>query len=198
MKRIVLASGNRGKLAEIREALAGSAMQWIAQNELGIADAEECGLSFVENALIKARHAAKISGLPALADDSGLIVPALNGAPGLTSARYAGSHGDADANNRKLLAALADMAQNQRQAHFICVVVLLRHADDPAPFICQAQWHGRILDSPQGHQGFGYDPLFFDPVLNATAAELDSTVKNRVSHRGKALASLRAALALAG
>ncbi len=194
MKRIVLASGNRGKLVEIREILADNTIEWVAQSELGISDVEECGLSFVENALIKARHAAAASGLPALADDSGLIVAALNGAPGLTSARYAGTHGDAAANNRKLLAALADTAEDQRGAYFICVIVLLRSANDPAPLICQAQWHGRILESPRGERGFGYDPLFFDPVLNAAAAELDAATKNRVSHRGKALDQLRAAL----
>ena len=196
MKRIVLASGNRGKLAEIREILAGGAIECIAQSELGIDDAEENGLSFVENALIKARHAANASGLPALADDSGLLVDALGGAPGLISARYAGVHGDATANNRKLLQALADVPAHLRTAHFFCVVVFLRSAADPAPIICQGRWHGKILESPRGVNGFGYDPLFFDPKLGAGAAELDASVKNQVSHRGQALAQLRQALAM--
>ena len=189
--RIVLASSNAGKLAEMREILAGSRVELIAQGELGIADADETASTFVENALLKARHAARLSGLPALGDDSGLCVDALGGAPGLYSARYAGAHGDATANIAKLLGALRDVPDGQRGAHFHCTIVLLEHADDPAPLIAEGRWHGRILHAPRGRMGFGYDPVFFDPELNAGAAELDAGVKNGVSHRGKALARLR-------
>lgn len=194
MHRLILASGNRGKLAEIREILAGSQFDCVAQSELGINDIEESGATFVENALIKARHASAASGLPTLADDSGLLVDALNGAPGLISARYAGVHGDTPANNLKLLQALKDIPASARTAHFFCVVVLLQHPEDPAPIICQGRWHGRILEAPRGERGFGYDPLFFDPKLNASAAELSNAIKNHVSHRGQALTQLKQAL----
>jgi XTP/dITP diphosphohydrolase len=189
--RIVLASGNRGKLAEIRDVLADTGIELIAQSELGIADAEETGATFVENALIKARHAARVSGLPALGDDSGICVDALGGAPGLVSALYAGVHGDSTANIAKLLGALEGVDDAQRTAHFHCTLVLLRAADDPAPLIAEGRWHGRILQAPRGNNGFGYDPIFFDPVLGAGAGELDPDVKNRVSHRGQALGHLR-------
>jgi len=188
--KIVVASGNTGKLAEIREIL-DTNVELIAQRELGIADADETGSTFVENALLKARHAARISGLPALADDSGICVDALGGAPGLISALYAGRHGDNAANNAKLLDALRDVPDAQRSAHFHCTLVLLRHADDPAPLIAEGRWHGRILHAPRGANGFGYDPVFFDPLLNQGAGELEPAVKNRVSHRGQALAKLR-------
>jgi XTP/dITP diphosphohydrolase len=187
--KIVVASGNAGKLAEIREILAG--FQLIAQRDLGIVDAEETASTFVENALIKARHAARVSGLPALADDSGICVDALGGAPGLISAIYAGRHGDNAANNAKLLDALRDVPGEKRTAHFHCTIVLLRSADDPAPLIAEGHWHGRILHPARGNNGFGYDPVFFDPVLGQGAGELDPAVKNRVSHRGQALARLR-------
>src|SRR5262249_52329481 len=144
-----------------------------------------------ENALLKARHAARASGLPALGDDSGICVDALGGGPGLYSARYAGMHGDAAANIAKLLAALRDVPDAGRGASFYCVVVLLRHADDPAPLIAEGRWHGRILHTPRGSGGFGYDPVFFDPALGAGAAELDAATKNRISHRGQALTRLR-------
>jgi XTP/dITP diphosphohydrolase len=189
--RIVLASGNRGKLAEIRDVLADTGIELIAQSELDIADAEETGATFVENALIKARHAARVSGLPALGDDSGICVDALGGAPGLVSALYAGVHGDSTANIAKLLGALEGVDDAQRTAHFHCTLVLLRGAADPAPLIAEGRWHGRILPAPRGNNGFGYDPIFFDPVLGAGAGELDPDVKNRVSHRGQALAHLR-------
>jgi len=188
--KIVVASGNTGKLAEIRTIL-GANVELIAQRELGIADADETGSTFVENALIKARHAARIAGLPALADDSGICVDALGGAPGLISALYAGRHGDNAANNAKLLAALREIPDEQRAAHFHCTIVLLRKPDDPAPLLAEGHWHGRILHAPRGNNGFGYDPVFFDPVLGQGAGELDPAVKNRVSHRGQALARLR-------
>ena len=189
--RLVLASSNAGKLIEIREVLAGLGLDLISQAELGIGDAEETATTFVENALLKARHAAARSGLPALGDDSGICVDALNGAPGLYSARYAGPHGDATANNAKLLDALRSMPETRRGAYFYCVVVLVRTADDPAPLIAQGRWNGRILHAARGSGGFGYDPVFYDPRLGAGAAELDATIKNRVSHRGQALAQLR-------
>jgi XTP/dITP diphosphohydrolase len=191
MRRIVLASGNVGKVAEIREIL-GDDFELIAQSDLGIDDVEETATTFVENALLKAKNAARVSGLPAIGDDSGLCVDALNGAPGLYSARYAGEHGNAAANIAKLLEALRGLDDKKRTAHFHCSVVLVAHADDPAPIIAEGRWDGRILDAPRGNRGFGYDPIFFDPVLNVGAGELDPVVKNRVSHRGKALARLRA------
>ena len=190
--RLVLASNNRGKLAEMRGILADLEIDLVAQADLGIDDIEETGATFVENALLKARHAARVSGLPALGDDSGLCVDALGGAPGLYSARYAGGHGDAAANIAKLLDTLRDVPPQARSAYFHCTIVLLRSADDPAPLIAEGRWHGRILDAPRGSGGFGYDPVFLDPALGASAAELDPPTKNRVSHRAQALARLRA------
>jgi XTP/dITP diphosphohydrolase len=189
--RLVVASSNQGKLVEIREVLAGLHIELVAQGDIGIGDADETASTFIENALLKARHASRLSGLPALGDDSGICVDALGGAPGLYSARYAGAHGDAAANIAKLLAALRDVPDSARSANFYCVVVLLRHADDPAPLIAEGRWHGRILAAPRGSGGFGYDPVFFDPLLGRGAAELDAATKNRVSHRGQALAQLR-------
>lgn len=189
--RIVLASGNPGKLAEMRQILADAGIELVAQGELGIADVDEIAPTFVENALLKARHAARTSRLPALGDDSGLCVDALNGAPGLISARYAGRHGDSAANIAKLLDALRDVPDPQRGAHFHCSIVLLAHADDPAPLIAEGRWHGRILHAPRGERGFGYDPVFLDQANNLSAAELDPLIKNRISHRGQALALLR-------
>ena len=188
---IVLASGNRGKLVEMREILGDFGVELVAQGDLGIGDIEETGATFVENALLKARHAARMSGLPALGDDSGLCVDALGGAPGLYSARYAGAHGDASANIAKLLDALRDVPGEQRGAHFHCTIVLLRSADDPAPLIAEERWHGRILHAPRGANGFGYDPVFLDIEHGRSAAELDAATKNRISHRAKALALLR-------
>jgi XTP/dITP diphosphohydrolase len=194
--KLVLASSNPGKLAELRELLAGSGIEPHAQSEFGIGDVEETGLSFIENALLKARHAARISGLPALGDDSGLCVDALGGAPGLYSARYAGTHGDADANIDKLLAALADVPDERRGAHFHAVLALLRHADDPQPIIAEGSWHGRILRTRRGDGGFGYDPVFFDAELGKSAAEFEPALKNRISHRGRALTALQDKLQL--
>lgn len=194
-QRIVLASSNRGKLAEFNALLADSGFEVVAQASLGIDDAEETGLTFVENALLKARHAAQASGLPALADDSGLCVDRLHGAPGLYSARYAGGHGDSAANNVKLLREMDGVSVEQRGAFFLCALVLLRRADDPTPLIVEGRWHGRVLDAPRGAQGFGYDPLFLPHGQQVSAAELDPALKNRLSHRGQALAALQARLA---
>jgi XTP/dITP diphosphohydrolase len=193
VRRIVLASSNAGKLAEIREVLSGTGIELVAQSDLRIADADETGITFVENALIKARQAARVSGLPALGDDSGLCVDALDGAPGLHSARYAGVHGDARANIDKLLAALREVPRERRTAHFHCTLVLITRADDPAPLIAEGRWHGRVLDAPRGVRGFGYDPVFADDV-HGPAGELEPALKNRISHRGIALARLRALL----
>jgi XTP/dITP diphosphohydrolase len=189
--RIVVATGNAGKLAEIRELLGDSTFELVVQGELGIGDAEETASTFVENALIKARHASRSSGLPALADDSGLLVDALDGGPGLHTARYAGPDASAADNIAKLLAALDGVPDADRGAHFYACVVLLRHADDPRPLIGEGVWAGRILRSPCGSSGFGYDPVFFDRERNASAAELDSALKNRISHRGQAIAAIR-------
>lgn len=192
--RLVLASHNAGKLAELRDLLAGSGIEVVAQDAFGIGEIEETGLSFVENALLKARHASAISGLPALADDSGLCVDALNGAPGLHSARYAGTNGDSQANIDTLLEALSHVPEDKRQAHFHCSLVLLRHRADPAPWVCEGRWHGRILRTPHGTGGFGYDPIFLDIVSGRSAAELSRSEKATISHRGKALLQLVAAL----
>lgn len=192
-QRVVLASNNKGKLRELGELLAGHHTQIVLQGELNIPDAVEDGLSFVENAIKKARHAARLSGLPAIADDSGLEVDALNGAPGIYSARYAGGGGDA-ANNAKLLQELVDVPEDRRSARFQCVMVYMRHAEDPTPLICQGTWEGVILREPQGDNGFGYDPLFFVPGEASTAAELPAEVKNAQSHRGQALRALVAAM----
>jgi len=193
--RVVLASGNVGKLAELGALLSGSGIELVPQSALGIADPAEDGHSFVENALIKARNAARRSGLPALADDSGLIVDALGGAPGLISAHYAGVHGDAAGNIAKLLHDLREVPPERRTARFYCCLVLLRHAEDPQPLIAEGQWPGFLLDAPRGTDGFGYDPVFFDPSIGLAAAEMPPEVKNPISHRGRALAVLKARLA---
>jgi XTP/dITP diphosphohydrolase len=193
--RLVLASGNAGKVVELEQLLAGTGVQLVPQATLGVTDADETGLTFVENALIKARHAARITGLPALADDSGICVDALDGAPGLYAARYAGTHGDGAANNAKLLRELDGVPAEKRTAYFIAVLVVLRHADDPAPLIAEGRWHGRILEAPRGVGGFGYDPLFLPDGHDLGAAELDPALKNRLSHRGQALEVLRARFA---
>jgi len=190
MQRIVLASNNKGKVREIAQLLADKNLQVVPQSEFNIPDADETGLSFVENAILKARHAAKLSGLPAIADDSGLEVDALNGAPGIYSARYAGNGATDAENNQKMLTALADTADEARTARFQCLMVFMRHAEDPTPIICQGTWEGRILRQPQGENGFGYDPLFLVPEKNCSSAELPAEVKNAMSHRGKALQAL--------
>lgn len=192
MNKLVIATGNAGKLRELQSLLAPLAIEVISQKSLDIPDADETGLSFVENALIKARHAAAISGLPALADDSGLCVDVLHGAPGIYSARYAGvGANDAD-NNHLLLQNLLPFRADSipLTARFVCVLVMVRHAEDPLPLICQGIWEGEILSAPRGVDGFGYDPLFWVPELHASSAELAPGVKNRASHRGKAMDKL--------
>ena len=170
--------------------MAGFPFEIVPQSLFGTPEVEETGLTFVENALLKARHAAQHTGLPALADDSGLVVDALGGAPGIYSARYAGPGAGDQANMDKLLQALAGVSAEQRSGRFVCALVLLHHAADPTPIICQASWEGMILTEPRGTHGFGYDPVFFVPDQNRTAAELDPASKNRLSHRGRALAEL--------
>ena len=188
MKRLVLASNNAKKMKELDALLAPLGFEVIAQGSLGIPEAEEPHVTFVENALAKARHAARHSGLPALADDSGLCVRVLGGAPGVISARYGGEPKSDARNNEKLLAELA--CQADRAAHFVSVLVLVRHADDPQPLIAEGEWHGEILPALRGDGGFGYDPLFYLPEFGKTAAELDAATKNRVSHRGRAMQQL--------
>jgi XTP/dITP diphosphohydrolase len=191
---IVLASNNAGKVREIGQLLAGARIQVVPQREYGVGEVEETGLSFVENAIIKARHAAQISGLAAIADDSGIEVDALRGAPGIYSARYAGAGASDEANLIKLLADLDGLPDAERSARFQCVLVYLRHAADPMPLICQGTWEGQILTAPRGAHGFGYDPIFFVPTHGCSSAELDPAIKNELSHRGQALRQLRAAL----
>jgi XTP/dITP diphosphohydrolase len=187
---VVAATGNRGKLAEFAAILGGSGLRLRAQSEFGVADADETAPTFVENALLKARHAARATGLAALADDSGLCVDALGGAPGLYSARYAGRHGDDAANTAKLLADMDGVADAARGATFHCTIVLLAHADDPRPLVVEGRWRGRILRAPRGDGGFGYDPVFLDPASGLSAAELPAAAKNAASHRARALARL--------
>ena len=189
---LVLASHNAGKLKEL-QALLGDRVRSIG--EFSTVEPEETGLSFVENAILKARHAARISGLPALADDSGLAVDALGGAPGIYSARYAGGAGDA-ANNAKLLDVLRDVPDEQRTAQFVCALALVRHAEDPLPILCEGLWHGSILHAARGEHGFGYDPLFWVPERECSSAELPPAEKNQLSHRARAMAQLRARLGL--
>ncbi|MCI2262755.1 RdgB/HAM1 family non-canonical purine NTP pyrophosphatase [Xanthomonas indica] len=193
--KLVLASSNAGKLEELHALLDDVGVDLIAQSTLGVSDADETGLTFVENALLKARHAARVTGLPALADDSGICVDALHGAPGLYSARYAGEHGNAQANIDKLLDALRDVPDAQRGAHFYCVLVLLRHAEDPQPLLVEGRWRGRIARARAGTGGHGYDPVFLDPDHGQTAAEMPLALKNRISHRAIALQQLRQRLA---
>ena len=189
-KRIVLASNNAGKVREINQLLENSGIEVIPQAQFDIEDAVEDGLTFVENAIIKARHAAKLSCLPAIADDSGIEVDALNGAPGIYSARFAGEGSSDEENLHKLLREMQDIPEAKRGARFQCLMVYMRHAEDPTPIICQGTWEGRILTTPQGENGFGYDPVFFVPEQNCSSAELDAATKNSLSHRGKALQQL--------
>lgn len=193
-QRIVLASSNKGKVKEFSELLAERDVSVVPQSDFAVPDADETGLTFVENAILKARNAAMHTGLAAIADDSGLEVDYLNGAPGIYSARYAGHDGGSAANNTKLLEALADVPAERRNARFQCLLVYLRHAEDPTPLICQGTWEGRILTSAQGDAGFGYDPLFYVPDEGCSAAELPASRKNELSHRGQALRCLLAAM----
>lgn len=190
--RVVLASGNAKKLRELGAILADVGFELIPQGELGVADADETGATFVANALIKARSASAATGLPAIADDSGIAVAALDGRPGVYSARYAGEGADDAANNTKLLSELAGI--DDRRAAFHCVIAFVRSADDPDPVLCEGRWDGQILDAPRGHNGFGYDPLFYVPSHGCSAAELEPSEKHRISHRGQALAKLKSAL----
>ena len=194
-RTLVAATGNRGKLAELERLLDGLGWEVVAQSAFGVEPPPEDGLTFVENALIKARHAAERTGRPALADDSGIVVDALGGAPGVHSARYAGEGGGDAANNEKLLRALAGVAEAERTARFECAVVWLRDPRDPVPLIARGTWAGRVLEAPRGTSGFGYDPLFLDPATGCTAAELSPECKDALSHRGQALRALRAMLA---
>lgn len=194
MKELVLASHNAGKLREL-QALLGDSVIIRSISEFSEVEPEETGLTFIENAILKARNACKVSGLPALADDSGLTVDYLHGAPGIYSARYSATGGDAG-NNQKLLEALKGVADEQRSAQFICVLALLQHADDPLPIICEGRWQGRILHAAQGEQGFGYDPLFYVAEQQCSSAELPSALKNQLSHRAQAMQLLKKQLSL--
>jgi XTP/dITP diphosphohydrolase len=188
LRRLVLASNNAGKIREIRAILAPLNIEVVPQSDYGVTEAEEPHGTFIENALVKARHAAALTGCAALADDSGICVDALNGAPGVHSARFAGEPKSDERNNRRLLELLAQT--DDRSAHYYCVMVLVRHPQDPQPLIAEGEWHGEVLRAPRGNGGFGYDPLFLDPRLGQTGAELPLEEKNRISHRGKALSIL--------
>jgi len=194
MSKIVLASGNKGKVREIQSLLSGTDINIVPQSAFDVIEVEETGLTFVENAILKARNAARHTGLPAIADDSGIEVDALNGQPGIYSARFAGN-GASDADNlNKLLTELKDVPESKRTARFQCLMVYLRHAEDPTPLICQGTWEGRILFEARGDNGFGYDPVFYVPTHDCSSAELDPDSKNSISHRGQALRQLCSAL----
>lgn len=190
MQKIVLASNNKGKVREFGEMLSTINMEVLPQATFNIEDADETGLTFVENAIIKARHASAIAGLPAIADDSGLEVDFLNGAPGIYSARYSGEGATDEKNLLKLLQALKNVPEEKRTARFQCVLVYMRHAEDPTPLICQGTWEGIILTEPQGGSGFGYDPVFYVPTHKCSSAQLSAEEKNKLSHRGQALKML--------
>ncbi len=190
MRQLVIATGNPGKLIEMRVLLAPLGFEVFPQSELGVDDVDEPGPGFIENALIKARHASRLTGLPAIADDSGLVVPALAGAPGVYSARYAGKEANTANNNQKLLSEMAGMKAADRRAYFICQAVAVLSADDPLPLVALGRWHGSIAESARGEKGFGYDPLFVPATENCSAAELSAVVKNKLSHRGLAMQQL--------
>ncbi|MBT3431444.1 MAG: RdgB/HAM1 family non-canonical purine NTP pyrophosphatase [Candidatus Thioglobus sp.] len=189
MKKIILASNNKGKIAEFNTMLDGI-YQVVSMSDMQVEEVPETGLTFVENALIKARNASEQSGLPALSDDSGIVVDALNGEPGIYSARYAGNHGDDEANTQKLLDKMEDVADGKRTARFWCAIVFVEHANDPTPIIVQRGWEGEILRKKAGDNGFGYDPIFYVPTHGCASAELSPEIKNSISHRGKALVAL--------
>jgi XTP/dITP diphosphohydrolase len=197
-QKLVLASGNAGKLREFQQLLADCGFEVLPQSDFAVENAEETGLTFVENAILKARHACAKTGLPAIADDSGIEVDALNGRPGIYSARYSGEGANDAANNQKLLEALNGIPEEKRTARYHCVLAFMRHAEDPTPILCHCSWEGRILTEARGEGGFGYDPLFFLPDMQCTAAELDKAEKNRVSHRGRAMQLLLQALRESG
>ena len=190
MGRVVLASGNAGKLRELHALLAPLGMDVVAQSDFDISGVEETGQSFVENAILKARHAARVSGLPAIADDSGIMVDALGGAPGIYSARYAGEGASDEENLDMLLENLKDVPDPGRGARFVCLAVYMRHADDPCPIICEGIWPGRIIHAPRGKDGFGYDPIFHVEDCGCTSAELEPARKNAISHRALAMGAL--------
>ncbi|ERM59817.1 MULTISPECIES: XTP/dITP diphosphatase [Vibrio] len=190
MSKIVLATGNQGKVREMADILSEFGFDVVAQSEFNVSEVAETGTTFIENAIIKARHAAKETGLPAIADDSGLEVDYLNGAPGIYSARYSGEGATDKQNIEKLLDAMQGVDVEKRTARFHCVLVLIRHENDPTPLVCHGKWEGRILTEEHGENGFGYDPVFFVPEDNCASAELESSRKKQLSHRGKALASL--------
>ncbi len=194
MKEIVLASSNPGKVREINQLLATLDLHVQPQSEFGVVDADETGLTFVENAILKARNAAQHTGLPAIADDSGIEVDALNGAPGIYSARFAGDSASDQQNLEKLLTELEGLPESQRSARFQCLMVFMKHANDPTPVICQGTWEGRILTAACGNNGFGYDPVFYVPTHDCSSAELPADMKNSLSHRGQALRQLISAL----
>ncbi len=195
MQKVVLATGNAGKVLELADLLSDFGLHIVAQTDLGVDSVEETGLTFIENAILKARYAAKITGLPAIADDSGLAVDALGGAPGIYSARYAGEEGNDEKNLEKLLVALKDVPEGKRGAQFHCVLVYMRHAEDPTPLVFHGVWAGEITRQRAGSGGFGYDPIFYVPEQGCTAAEMTKDQKRAVSHRGQALKLLLAALA---
>lgn len=194
MQKVVLATGNAGKVRELADLLHDFGLDVVAQTELGVESAEETGLTFIENAILKARHAAQVTGLPAIADDSGLAVDVLGGAPGIYSARYAGVDASDQQNLEKLLATLKDVPDEQRKARFHCVLVYMRHAEDPTPLVCHGSWEGEITRESAGAGGFGYDPIFFVPGEGKTAAELTRDEKRAISHRGQALKLLLEAM----
>jgi XTP/dITP diphosphohydrolase len=189
-QKIVLASGNAGKLREFQHLLSDCGFEVIPQSDFNVTNVNETGTTFVENAIIKARHACQQTGLPAIADDSGIEVDALHGRPGVYSARYAGEHATDGKNNEKLLSELKNIPAEKRTARYHAVLAYMRHADDPTPILCHGTWEGVILTEPRGEKGFGYDPLFFVPSHNCSSAELDKAEKNRISHRGKAMQEL--------
>lgn len=194
MQKVVLATGNAGKVRELASLLSDFGLDIVAQTDLGVDSAEETGMTFIENAILKARHASQVTGLPAIADDSGLAVDYLGGAPGIYSARYSGEGATDERNLQKLLETLKDVPDDQRQAQFHCVLVYLRHAEDPTPLVCHGRWPGVITHTPAGNGGFGYDPIFYVPSVGKTAAELTREEKIAISHRGQALKQLLEAL----
>ena len=190
MQKIVLATNNQGKVNELQNLLADAGFNVVAQKEFNVPEVDETGLTFIENAILKTRHTAKFTKLPAIADDSGLVVNALGGAPGIYSARYAGEHGNDASNNQKLLQELKNVPSEKRTAYFYCALAFMRHENDPTPIICLGKWDGIILNETRGEGGFGYDPLFYVPELNCSAAELTKEHKSQISHRGQALKQL--------
>ena len=190
MQKIVLATNNQGKVNELQNLLADAGFNVVAQKEFNVPEVDETGLTFIENAILKARHTAKFTKLPAIGDDSGLVVNALGGAPGIYSARYAGEHGNDASNNQKLLQELKNVPSEKRTAYFYCALAFMRHENDPTPIICLGKWDGIILNEIRGEGGFGYDPLFYVPELNCSAAELTKEHKSQISHRGQALKQL--------